>query len=138
MSQLSTQKSLSPISRLWNSLSAKKIVLRGLGAIAALQVITVAILWIVSALRAKSRKKTSFPHLDLAPVQVGKNALQIYSYGRDLYDAMLAAIDEAQDCIYLESFIWKGDEVGEELKTHLTRKAEEGVAVYIVFDGFGN
>lgn len=138
MPQLSRRKSLSPISRLWPHLSVKQIVLRGLGAIAALQIITVAILWVVSTLKAKSRKKASFPHLDLDPVQVGKNTLQIYSYGRDLYDAMLAAIDEAQDCIYLESFIWKDDEVGEEFKTHLTRKAEQGVAVYIVFDGFGN
>jgi cardiolipin synthase len=138
MPQLSTQKPLSSTSRLWNSLSVKKNVLRVIGAIAALQVVTVTILWVVSTLRAKSRKKTSFPHMDLDPAQVGKNTLQIYSYGRDLYDAMLAAIDEAQDCIYLESFIWKGDEVGEEFKAHLIRKAEEGVAVYVVFDGFGN
>src|ERR1019366_3831446 len=92
----------------------------------------------VSTLRARSRKSASFPHMKLDPVRVGKNTLQIYSYGRDLYDAMLAAIDEAQDCIYLESYIWKGDEVGEEFKTHLTRKAEQGVAVYVIIDGFAN
>jgi cardiolipin synthase len=138
MPQLSTQKLLSPISRFWPHLSVKQIVLRGLGAIVALQAVTVAILWVVSTLQAKSRKKTSFPHLNLDPVQIEENALQIYSYGRDLYDAMLTAIDEAQNCIYLESFIWKGDAVGEEFKAHLIRKAEEGVAVYIIFDGFGN
>ncbi len=138
MPQLSTQKPFSPISRFLPHLSVKQMVLRGLGAIVALQAVIVAILWVVSTLRNKSRKKTSFPHLELDPVQVGENTLQIFSYGRELYDAMLAAIDEAQDYIYLETFIWKGDEVGEEFKAHLTRKAEQGVAVYIVFDGFGN
>ncbi|MBV9711927.1 MAG: phosphatidylserine/phosphatidylglycerophosphate/cardiolipin synthase family protein [Ktedonobacteraceae bacterium] len=119
-------------------MSVKQIVLRIVGTIGLLQVVTVAILWVVSTMRARSRKKVSFPHPHLEPVQLGKNTLQIYSYGRELYDAMLAAIDEAEDCIYLESFIWKGDDVGEEFKAHLTRKAEQGVAVYVIFDGFGN
>jgi hypothetical protein len=35
----------------------------------------------------------SFPHPHLGEVRVGTNRLQIYDYGRDLYDAMLAAID---------------------------------------------
>ena len=120
-------------------LSVRQILLRLLGIGIVLQIATVAILWAVSKLRArKSKAKASFTHLDLDPVQVGENTLQIYSYGRNLYDAMLAAIDEAQDCVYLESFIWKGDAVGEEFKTHLIRKAEQGVAVYIIFDAFGN
>jgi cardiolipin synthase A/B len=120
-------------------LSVRQILLRVLGVGLVLQIGTVAILWVVSTLRArKSKKKASFTHLDLDPVQVGENTLQIYSYGRNLYDAMLATIDAAQESIYLESFIWKGDAVGEEFKTHLIRKAEQGVAVYIIFDAFGN
>lgn len=138
MPQLSKQNSLSSILHLPFQLSARQIILRILGGVAVLQVITVAILWVVSTLRNRSKKKASFPHMELDPVHVGKNTLQIYSYGRDLYAAMLAAIDEAQDCIYLESYIWKGDEVGEEFKAHLVRKAEQGVAVYVVFDGFAN
>ncbi len=139
MPELSEKKLLLSILSLRSRLSIRQILLRTLGIGLALQIITVAILWVVSALHnRKSKKKASFPYLKLDPVQVGENNLQIYSYGRDLYDAMLAAIDEAQDSIYLESFIWKGDEVGEEFKTHLIRKAEQGVAVYIIFDAFGN
>ncbi|HEY5004263.1 MAG TPA: phospholipase D-like domain-containing protein [Ktedonobacteraceae bacterium] len=121
-------------------LSVRQILLRVLGIGIVLQIITVVILWVVSTLRTRKskKKKASFAHLDLDPVQVGENTLQIYSYGRDLYDAMLATIDEAQESIYLESFIWKSDAVGEEFKTHLIRKAEQGVAVYIIFDAFGN
>ncbi len=120
-------------------LSVRQILLRVVGIGIVLQIITVAIIWVVSKLRTrKFKKELSFAHLDLNSVRVGENTLQIYTYGRNLYDAMLAAIDEAQDCIYLESFIWKGDAVGEEFKTHLIRKAEQGVAVYIIFDAFGN
>jgi cardiolipin synthase A/B len=126
-------------SLLGSRLSVRQILLRVLGIGLVLQIITVAILWVVSTLRArKSKKKVSFTHLDLDPVRVAENTLQIYSYGRHLYDAMLAAIDKAEDCIYLESYIWKGDAVGEEFKAHLIRKAEQGVAVYIIFDAFGN
>jgi cardiolipin synthase A/B len=138
MPQPSGQNPLPSILRWRLNLSPRQIILRALGTIVLLQAITVTILWVVSTVRARSRKKASFPHMKLDAVDVGENTLQLYSYGRDLYDAMLAAIDEAQDCIYLESYIWKGDEVGEEFKTHLTRKAEQGVAVYIIFDGFAN
>jgi cardiolipin synthase len=62
----------------------------------------------------------------------------LYSYGRDLYDAMLTAIDAAQESIYLETYIWKDDAVGQQFKEHLARKAVAGVDVYVVFDRFGN
>ena len=42
-----------------------------------------------------------------------------YTYGRDLYDAMLEAIRGARRQILFETYIWKGDEVGEEFKQAL-------------------
>jgi cardiolipin synthase len=80
----------------------------------------------------------AFPHLDLDAATVGANQLTIYTYGEALYAAMLAAIDAAQDSIYLETYIWKSDAVGEEFKQHLARKAAAGVAVYAIFDSIGN
>jgi cardiolipin synthase A/B len=103
-----------------------------------LQVATIAVLAMVDRRRKQRGGPVSFPHGELPELSVDGNAFQVYTYGRDLYDAMLAAIDAASDCIYLETFIWKGDEVGEEFKRHLARKAEQGVAVYVVFDAFGN
>ncbi len=80
----------------------------------------------------------NFPHPHLNEVRVGENILQIYNYGRDLYDAMLAAIDAAQESIYLETYIWKGDSVGQAFKDHLIQRAEQGVEVYVIFDSFAN
>lgn len=103
-----------------------------------LQAITLATLWAVAAGRRRREQPQGFPHGTLPEVHVDQNVLQLYSYGRDLYDAMLAAIDAAQESIYLETFIWKADEVGKAFKEHLIRKAQAGVAVHVVFDAFGN
>ncbi|HEY7413677.1 MAG TPA: phospholipase D-like domain-containing protein [Ktedonobacteraceae bacterium] len=108
------------------------------GSVVIVQVMTVLVLVVMSAIRNRHKQEHSFPHTELEEVQVGENAMQLYSYGRDLFDAMLEAIDNAKETIYLESFIWKGDEVGQEFKDHLARKAAEGVEVYVIFDSFGN
>jgi cardiolipin synthase len=109
-----------------------------LATLLALQAATIAVLTMVDRRRKRRGGPVSFPHGELPELYQDRNAFQVYTYGRDLYDAMLAAIDAASDSIYLETFIWKGDEVGEEFKQHLVRKAEQGVAVYVVFDAFGN
>jgi cardiolipin synthase len=119
--------------------SIRRLLVLGAGALLAAQAFTVAVLSLVVARRRKQRRLISgFPHLRTGEVAVGANHLRIYSYGRDLYDAMIAAIESAKESIYFETFIWKDDAVGREFLTHLTRKAEQGVAVYTIFDSFGN
>jgi len=103
-----------------------------------LQVLTAAVLLVIAALGKRRKHEVSFPHQPIEEVQVGENSLKLYAYGRDLFDAMLEAIDAAQESIYLETYIWKDDAVGQEFQEHLARKAEEGVAVYVIFDSFGN
>ena len=102
------------------------------------QVLTAAVLIVIAALGKRRKHEVSFPHEPFEEVQVGENSLKLYAYGRDLYDAMLEAIDAAQERIFLETYIWKDDAVGQEFQAHLARKAEEGVAVYVIFDSFGN
>ncbi len=103
-----------------------------------LQVLTVAVLLVIAALGKRRKHEVSFPHDPFEEMQVGENFLHLYAYGRDLYDAMLEAIDAAQESIYIETYIWKDDAVGQEFRMHLARKAAEGVAVYVIFDRFGN
>src|SRR2546422_4221766 len=118
--------------------SVLRILLVAIGLLIALEAITVTILQIVSAQRKRNREEGSFPHPYLSEVPLGENSLQLYNYGHDLYEAMLAAIDAAQESIYLETYIWKGDAVGQEFKKHLADKAAQGVDVYVVFDSFAN
>jgi cardiolipin synthase A/B len=110
---------------------------RGLCVLVAVQGVIAAALMTVAWLRRRGQPQ-GFPHSTFPPVTVGDGTVQLYSYGRDLYDAMLAAIDAAQENIYLETYIWKGDAVGRAFKEHLARKAAAGVAVYVIFDRFGN
>ena len=51
---------------------------------------------------------------------------------------MLAAIEGAQRQILFETYIWKGDEVGERFKAALAAAADRGVEVYCIYDGFAN
>jgi cardiolipin synthase len=103
----------------------------------ALQAAILIVLGIAAWLQRRGQPQ-GFPHSHFPATRVGENDVQIYSYGRELYDAMLAAIDAAQETIFLETFIWKGDAVGQEFKERLARKAEQGVAVHVIFDSFAN
>jgi cardiolipin synthase len=103
-----------------------------------MQLVTATLLLIFAALRRRHNEVVQFPRRSFEDVSVGANRLRLYCYGCELYDDMLAAIDSAQESIYLESYIWKDDIAGREFKRHLTRKAKEGVAVYVIFDSFGN
>src|SRR5579863_9957766 len=127
--------------RLRRYLSPRQVLLTAIRITLVLQVITLVALEVIAVLRErnmKRMKKKPFPYPNLDEVQVGKNRLRLYASGNDLYPAMLDAIESARECIYLESYIWKDDAIGAEVKKRLIHKAEEGVEVYVIFDGFGN
>lgn len=139
---------MSPLQEITNEVSSKlplktklspmRWVQRILIGILTLQIFTALLLLIITAFGRRRKHDKSFPHLELEEVQVGENKLLLYSYGGSLYEDMLTAIDSAQEDIYIESYIWKDDAVGLEFQARLARKAREGVAVYVIFDSFGN
>lgn len=103
-----------------------------------LEVLTASVLLVLAALRNRKKNQLPFPRRQFEEACISEDRLQLYCYGRELFDDMLAAIDNARESIYLESYIWKDDAAGWEFKLHLARKAEEGVDVYVIFDSFGN
>ncbi len=92
------------------------------------------------AVAALLRRKRDFrfPHKPLEPVEVDGNELQIFNYGHVTFKDMLEVIDRAEHTIYLETYILKGDVIGQRFKSHLIKKARQGVKVCIGFDGFGS
>src|SRR5215471_7057839 len=112
-------------------ISIRRLLLQLFGVFIGLQGFIVLILQVISIRRKRHQLQGGFPHEYLESVQVGENALQLFDFGRELYDAMLADIDNAKESIFLETYIWKGDEVGQAFKDHLARKAAEGVDVYV-------
>ena len=88
--------------------------------------------------RRGKRRIVAFPTEPPATVPVGDGEVTTYTFGHDLYDAMLAAIDGAQRQVLLETYIWKGDAVGQQFKSALERAAARGVEVYVILDSFAN
>jgi cardiolipin synthase len=65
------------------------------------------------------------------------NRLTLLNSGEDYFPALLAAIDAAEIEIYLESYIFANDEVGQEVASALCRAADRGVQVNVTVDGVG-
>ena len=107
-------------------ISIRRILLQFFGVFAGLQVFIVLILQVISIRRKRHQPQGGFPHQYLEYVQVGENTLQLFDYGRELYEAMLADIDNAKESIFLETYIWKDDAIGQEFKDHLAGKAAQG------------
>ena len=119
----------------------RTILLRALAVFAAVQATLVAVLLVLDHLRKRrSKLPLSYPAHSYAPVELelSDGTVKLFTNGVELYDAMLAEIEQAEHHIYLETFIWKDDAVGRSIRDALERKAGEGVTVCVIFDGFAN
>ncbi|HET7325733.1 MAG TPA: phospholipase D-like domain-containing protein [Nocardioidaceae bacterium] len=112
----------------------RRLLLTGLG----LQALVIAGISIADGFRRWRRREASFPRTGPRTSTVGADQLTVYSYGEDLYADMLAAIRAAEHEICFESFMWKGDDLGQEFKTALTDASARGVEVFVIYDGFAN
>lgn len=89
---------------------------------------------------AKIRKRAvenEFPQLEIPPTPIGRHTVQVFDDGASVFRQMLDDIEQAQQAILLESYIFERDEVGLAFKRALLRKARQGIKVYIIFDGIG-
>ena len=83
--------------------------------------------------------KEGFPWVEQPEVELESGGrLKLYPYGVELYEAMLREIEEAERQVFVGTFIWKGDEVGQRFVEALRSKAREGVRVCVIFDGLAN
>jgi cardiolipin synthase len=65
------------------------------------------------------------------------NRAELYYEGGRFFDDLIVELENAQDTIYMEYFIFRSDELGRRIKEILERKAREGVKVRLLFDGVG-
>lgn len=93
---------------------------------------------LVDSYRRRGKKPKPFPTRTAAETPVGDGTVTTYTYGQDLYDDMLAAIRGARKQVLLETYIWKGDAVGQAFKRALVEAADRGVEVRVIYDSFAN
>lgn len=71
------------------------------------------------------------------PEFLGGNRLTLLNSGREYFPALLAALDGAHQEIFLESYIFADDAVGNAVAAALVRAADREVRVRVLVDGFG-
>ena len=120
----------------------RRIILKaaGVGAASLLgaQAVVVASLAGVDWWKQRGRKQRDAPRPGTYTAQVQDSAMTVYTSGEDVYEDMLEAIDGAERSIHMETFIWKGDEIGQRFLDGMNRAAERGVKVFVIYDGFAN
>ncbi len=117
---------------------ALRQVRRALLVVIGAQLATAIGLTLVDAYRHRGRKPRPFPTREPTSVPVGDGTVTTYTFGQDLFDAMIAAIDGAQRQVLLETYIWKADDVGARFKQAVIAAARRGVDVSVIVDGFAN
>jgi cardiolipin synthase len=58
--------------------------------------------------------------------------------GNEVFPAMLAAIDAAQESVCLETYTYSADELGQRFRSALIRARQRGVAVRVLIDALGS
>jgi cardiolipin synthase len=66
------------------------------------------------------------------------NACQVLSSAQDAYKSMLEAMENAQEHIHIEFYIFRDDETGGQFQEMMIRKARQGVRVRLLCDGLGS
>ena len=66
------------------------------------------------------------------------NRAEILVNGEETFTALLNSLENARQFIHISYFIFKKDEIGEDVRKILSRKAREGVQVRIILDGLGS
>lgn len=102
------------------------------------QIAAMLLLTLFESLQKKKRRLRKFPITKPMPLPVLDDEVTVYTYGENVFDAMIEAIDSAEHHIFFETYIWKGDATGRRFRDALSRAADRGVEVYVVWDEFAN
>ncbi|MGO1460557.1 MAG: phospholipase D-like domain-containing protein [Flaviflexus sp.] len=119
--------------RLWSGAKTALAVTVGL------QITAVGIVTAIDERRKRREPPTGeFPHFKPKTSAVTNTDVTTYTFGHDLYDAMLEDINNATESVYFETYIWKADDIGKRFREAIINAAKRGVSTYVIVDVFGN
>lgn len=67
-----------------------------------------------------------------------RNQVEVFNNGADTFRSILRELDRATDHIHMEFYRWESDNIGNEIKEILIRKAKQGVKIRIIYDDVGS
>ncbi|HEX5652071.1 MAG TPA: phospholipase D-like domain-containing protein [Chitinophagaceae bacterium] len=67
-----------------------------------------------------------------------QNKVRLVKGGREYFDLLLQLIDEAQESIHLQTYIYDDDETGQQVARALKAAAARNVQVYLMADGYAS
>lgn len=80
---------------------------------------------------------TLLNNVDQAPLTIG-NQITRYTDGPAFFKELLSDINNAQDTINFEFFTIYNDKIGNQIIDALTKKAQQGLTVRVIYDQFGS
>ena len=66
------------------------------------------------------------------------NKVEIFTDGREKFDALLLDIEQAKDHIHIQYYIFRLDSLGQQIYQAVLAKAKQGVKVRILYDDTGS
>lgn len=96
--------------------------------------------------RDRYHDMSSYEHRDLimmnyrhsGAIYTQNNDVTLFTEGKDKFDALIQALENATKYIHIEYYIFRPDDIGKQLLQILMRKAMEGVEVKFLFDAMGS
>lgn len=88
---------------------------------------------------SKVKSQTIIPLEALSRLpQTGQNQVQLLINGEQTFAHIFQAIDHAQSSILIQFYIINDDQLGQRLQQALIKKAQQGIAVYLLYDEIGS
>lgn len=69
---------------------------------------------------------------------INGNSVRLLAKGKESFDAIFRAVEEAKRFICLEFYIFRNDVTGKEMAELLKKKIRENIRVYLLYDHFGS
>ncbi|MDA8228101.1 MAG: cardiolipin synthase [Desulfitobacterium hafniense] len=73
----------------------------------------------------------------LAPLTLN-NKVSVLTNGEEKFNSLIKALENANHHIHMEYYIFKDDEIGQDIQKLLIRRAKEGLEVRLIVDGWGS
>lgn len=95
--------------------------------------------WLSQSEELHNFQELIYMHLHSADAPLAQhNNVQLYTDGKEKFDAFMHDIEKAEDHIHLQYYIVRNDHLGNKLVNLLAKKAKEGVEVRFLYDAMGS